>query len=148
MNSLFESLPYLTAYHPALLALALLCLAILIQAILNAPLGFASGEQEPGRPLKGSHEQLSFRVLRTYMNSVENYPAFIAAVLLAIIAGISPVWVNWLAGLHLAFRLAFWVVYYGGIGKVAGGPRTLAYVGGWLTNSILATMAVYTLLIS
>jgi uncharacterized MAPEG superfamily protein len=145
MDTLFEALPYLAAYHPALMALALLSLAVLIQGVLTAPLAFAPEDEEPGMPLKGDHSKLSFRVIRTYANSVENFPAFIAILLLAVIAGVDATWVNWLAGLHVAFRLLFWVVYYAGVGKIAGGPRTLSYVGGWLTNTVLAVMTLYAL---
>ncbi len=146
MTSLFEALPYLEAYHCALLALSVLTFAVLIQGLLVAPLGFAKDEEAPGMPLQGTHANLSFRVLRTFANSTENLPMFIAALLLAIIAGVDATWVNWLAGLHVAFRLLFWLVYYAGVGKVAGGPRTIAFVGGWLTNVILAGMVVYALL--
>ncbi|MDG2004841.1 MAG: MAPEG family protein [Novosphingobium sp.] len=147
MDNLFEALPSLASYHPALLALALLSLAVLIQGVLTAPLAFARGDEEPGMPLKGDHAKFSFRVIRTYANSVENFPAFIATLFLAIIVGVDPTWVNWLAGLHVGFRLLFWVVYFAGIGKVAGGPRTMSYVGGWLTNTVLAGMTVYAFIV-
>ena len=146
MTSLFEALPYLEAYQSALLALSILTLAVLIQGLLVAPLAFAKEEEAPGMPLQGTHTNLSFRVIRTFANSTENLPMFIGALLLAICAGVDSTWVNWLAGLHVAFRLLFWVVYYAGVGKVAGGPRTIAFVGGWLTNTVLAGMAVYALL--
>ena len=101
----------------------------------------------PGIPLKGDHTKLSFRVLRTYANSTENFSVFVATLLLAIIAGVSPWIVNWLAGLHVAFRLVFWAVYYSGVGKVGGGVRTIVYVLGWLTNMVLAVIMIYTLLV-
>lgn len=145
MNSLIEAMPYLDAYQCALLALAILCLAVLIQGVLTAPLAFAKEEETPGIPLQGSHDQLSFRVVRTYQNSVENLPAFVAVLFLAIIAGVDATWVNWLAGIHVAARLLFWTAYYSGTGKIAGGPRTMTYVLGWLTNTILAGMVLYAL---
>ena len=145
MNSLFEILPYLAEYQPSLLMLAILCFAILIQSLLLAPLAFAPGREEPGIPLTGSHKDFSFRVIRTHANSVENLAPFVAMILLAAIAGVSPIWVNWLAGIHLAARLVFWGVYYSGIGKVAGGPRTISFIAGWLTNTILAGMTIYAL---
>ena len=138
-----EAIPILVSYQCALFVLGVLCLTILIQSFLNAPLAFISEEQVPGMPLKSDHSKLSFRVLRTYANSVENLPAFGWALFVAIVAGASPALVNWLAGIYLFFRLAYWAVYYSGRGKIAGGPRTICYVGGWLTNAVLAVMAIY-----
>ena len=145
MQSLIEVLPYLADYHPSFAALAILCFAVIFQGFLTAPLAFASGREEPGSPLKGTHADLSFRAVRTYANSVENLPVFAATLFLAVIAGVDATWVNWLVGIHLISRLLFWAVYYAGVGKIAGGPRTLAYVGGLLSNAILAGMTVYAL---
>ena len=135
----------LSPYEPAMLAFALLCMAVMIQAFLTAPLGFLKEEQAPGMPLQGDHGMLSFRVLRTYSNSVENLPAFGFSLLLAIVAGVGATAVNWLAGIHVASRLAFWAVYYSGVGAVAGGPRTMTYVGGALSNLLLIALVLYTL---
>lgn len=146
MEALREVSPALAPYHTAILCLAVLCLVALIQSFLSAPLAFIKEEQTPGAPLNFDHSKLSFRVLRTYGNTVENLPAFGFSLIVAIIGGASPWAVNGLAALYLAFRLVFWVVYYSGIGKVAGGPRTLAYVGGLLANMSLAALAIYALL--
>ncbi|MGB7285594.1 MAG: MAPEG family protein [Salaquimonas sp.] len=146
MQSLFESLPQLVAYQPAFTALAILCLAILAQSFLAGILGLGKGEETPGMPLKGDHTKFSFRTIRTYANSVENFSVFSASVLLAIIAGVGAVFVNWLAIIHVVFRLAYWAVYYNGVGKVGGGIRTITYVLGLLANIILSVMVAYALL--
>ena len=146
MNSLIEAVPQLAPYQPSLLVLALLCVTVIIQNFMTAPLAFLKEEQAPGAPLKGGHALLSFRVMRTHSNSAENLPVFGFALILAIAVGVSPSLVNWLAAIHLAFRLAFWAVYYSGIGKVAGGPRTLCFVGSIVPNVVLAVMATYSLI--
>ncbi|MFK7914481.1 MAG: MAPEG family protein [Pseudomonadales bacterium] len=133
-------------YQPALLSLAALCLTVLIQALLTAPLAFISGAQTPGAPLRGDHTQRAFRVLRTHANSAENLAPFGLTLLIAMVVGAHASLVNTLAMLHLGFRLLFWLAYYLGVGKVAGGPRTLAYVGGLLTNFALICSTIYTLL--
>ncbi len=146
MESLSQAWPALAAYSTALAALMLLILAVLVQAFLAGVIGLnKSGGELPGVPLQGNHANLNFRVLRTYGNSVENLPVFTATLLLAIIASASPKWVNALAAIHVAFRLLFWGVYYSGIGKVAGGPRTIAYVLGWFTNLALAVITTVAL---
>jgi len=146
MNSLFEVVPYLAAYKPSFLVLALLALMVLIQNFLTAPLAFVKNEQVPGMPLKHDHLKLSFRALRTYANSVESFPAFGWALLVAIVAAVMPAMVNWLAGIYLVFRIAFWIIYYSGIGKVAGGARTIAHVGELVSNMALVGLAIYALL--
>ena len=146
MQSLVETLPQLAAYHPALVALTILCLAILVQSFLAGVLGLAGGEETAGLPLRGNHEKFSFRTLRTYGNSTENLTAFATTLLLAIIAGVSAALVNWLAILHVVFRLVYWAVYYKGVGKVGGGVRTIVYVLGLFANFLLAALTAYALI--
>jgi len=146
MQSILDTMPQLIAYQPAILAVAVLCLAVLVQSFLAGALGLGKGEEIPGRPLKGDHGNFSFRVLRTYANSTENFSVFVATTVIAIIAGVSPWIVNWLVGLHVAVRLIYWGVYYGGIGKVSAGPRTIVYVLGWLLNTVLAAIATWAVL--
>ena len=146
MDDMMQNWPALAPYAAAIGALMLLVLVVLIQAFLAGVIGLSkSGGELPGVPLQGNHASLNFRVLRTYANSTENLPAFAVTLLLAMLAGASPNWVNLLAALHVAFRLAFWGIYYSGIGKVAGGPRTISYVLGWFTNLVLAILAAVTL---
>ncbi|MEM7615190.1 MAG: MAPEG family protein [Pseudomonadota bacterium] len=146
MDTLFAAAPYLEGYRPSFLVLAALSVVTLIQNFLTAPLAFVREEQTPGMPLQFDHSKLSFRALRTYQNSVESLPAFLAALLAAVIAGASPTLVNVTAGVYLAARLAFWGFYYAGVGKVAGGPRTLSFVICLLANLILAVAAFVALL--
>jgi len=143
MNTAIEQLPLISVYQPTLLALVILCLAVMLQSFLSAPLAFLKQEQVPGKPLKGDHQLFSFRVLRTYANSVENLPAFGLTIIIAILIGVNPTLVNWLAVIHVALRLGYWIVYYGGIGKIAGGPRTICYVGGLTSNIVLACACIY-----
>jgi len=142
MNPIIEP-NLLSAYQPALLALAILCLAVLIQSLLTAPLAFLRQQQAPGMPLQGDHSLLSFRVLRTHLNSVESLAPFGFTLLLALWFHTLAGWVNGLAIAHVLFRLLFWAVYYSGIGKVAGGIRTLCFVGGLTSNLILVLMVIY-----
>jgi uncharacterized MAPEG superfamily protein len=146
MTSLFEAVPHFVAYQFSFLVLAILALIALIQSFMNAPLAFGSGQQTPGMPLQHDHNDLSFRALRTYANTVENLPAIGFALLMAIVAGASPWIINLLAGIHLGFRLLFWAVYYSGVGKVTGGPRTMAYVGGAFANIAISGTAIFSLL--
>lgn len=146
MESMIQNLPQLTPYQPTFLWLLVLCLAVLVQSFLAGVLGFGKDEEVPGVPLKGSHSDASFRILRTYANSTENFSVFVATTFLAILAGVGVAAVNWLVGLHVVLRIVYWVVYYRGIGKVAGGPRTITYVAAYLMNVILAVLAAIAML--
>lgn len=143
MSSLFEALPFVDSYQLSFTVLAALSLTTLVQNFLTAPFAFVREEQVPGMPLNFDHSKLSFRVLRTYSNSAESFPAFGWALFVAVIAGASPTLVNWLAGLYFVFRMAFWAIYYSGVGKIAGGPRTIAFVGALVTNIVLAITALW-----
>ncbi|MFY0619525.1 MAPEG family protein [Shimia sp.] len=146
MESLFEAVPFLSAYRLSFLVLAGVSLITLIQNFATAPLAFVNDEQVPGVPVRFDHSKLSFRALRTYANSAETFPAFGWALLMAIVAGVSPAVVNWLAGGYFVSRIAFWIVYYLGVGKPAGGLRTMVFVAGLLCNFGLAGAAIWFLL--
>lgn len=135
----------LVHYHVALMSLAVLCFAILIQAILTAVFAFSKkGGQQPGR-LTGTPDDFSFRVLRTYSNSAENLPIFAVLVLLAILAGVSAAVLNWLAAIHVVLRLMFWAVYYSKVGAKTPGLRSPIYALSWLVMIILAVMVIVAL---
>jgi uncharacterized MAPEG superfamily protein len=137
----------ISQYQWGLIALATLCVMTLLQSMSTA-LAFNDGAQTPGVPLSGDHQSRSFRIVRAYANATENLPAFGFSLVAAILAGANPTLVNWLAVIFVLFRIAFSAVYYAGIGIVAGGPRTMLYVGGVAANAVLATSAIYALLAS
>jgi uncharacterized MAPEG superfamily protein len=105
MDSIILSLPLLTPYQPAFVGLSVLCLVVLVQSFPAGVLGLGSGDEVPGQPLKGAHSDKSFRILRTYANSTENLSVFVTTSLLAILAGVGVMAVNWLVGLHVALRI-------------------------------------------
>ena len=143
MQSIIEMTPQLALYNPAFLALIFLCLAVLAQGFLAGVLGLAGGEEIAGMPLKGNHAKFSFRVLRTYHNSVENFSVMVATTILAVLAGVSAPLVNWLVGIHVLIRLVYWAVYYSGAGKVSGGARTITYVAAFIMNVVLAAVTAF-----
>ena len=146
MDTIMQNWPQLAPFVTSLIALGILCVAVLVQSVLAGALALAPGHQSPGIPLKGGHEDRSFRVMRTYANSTENLPAIIAAIVLAIVAGVNPFWVNLLVGIHVAARLIHWAIYYAGFGASAGGPRTMIYVLGLVANIVLVVMALWALI--
>lgn len=141
MDSLFDAVPYLDGYRFSFVVLLALSVITLVQNFLTAPLAFLKDEQIPGMPLRFDHSKLSFRVMRTYQNSAESLPAFMAALAVAVVAGGAAGVVNLAAGVYLAARIGFWAVYYSGTGKIAGGPRTMMFVVCLLANLTIAGAA-------
>ncbi len=135
-------LELISAYQPAILALTVLTLIVLLQSFAGAFFCFVKGDKIPGAPLTGDHGELPFRAMRTYQNGVENLPAFAVALTIAIVAGAGPSLVNMLAVIHVGFRVLYAVIYFGGYGKPAGGPRSLTYVAGWAMNVALVVVAL------
>lgn len=132
-----------SSYNGAIAALILAVIITLVQGFLGAVFGFVKGGKTPGAALDGDHANIGFRALRTYQNSTENLPAFAVAVIAAIVVGASASLINMLAWLYVGSRLLFWGVYYAGVGKPAGGPRSMIYVLGWAINLIIAGVALF-----
>ena len=130
------------AYGLAIVMALVLVLSVHIQNLLSAQFKIVRGKQPPGVPAEGNYGDKTFRVYRTHMNSVENLSMFIAALVFAILAGVNPVLVNWLAVIHVAARTAYWGVYYAGIGINAPGLRTICFVIGFFSSIALTIAAL------
>ena len=132
----------LATYQLAILMTALLLIAVHAQNFLSALYKIIWGKQPPGKTATGDYDNKTFRFYRTHMNSVENLSMFIAALALAMITGVNASLVTWLVAIHVIARLAFWGVYYSGIGAIAGGVRTIVFVIGFTASVILAASAL------
>ena len=119
---------------------------VLIQNILSAFFKIVKAGQPPGAPAAGDNDDSTLRKYRTHMNSLENLSVFVLTVVLAIAIGVSPAVVNWLAGLHVVARIAYWFAYYSGIGPAVQGPRTLTFAAGWFLNLFLVIAVLFKLL--
>lgn len=139
-------LELVSAYQPAIMALIVLTLIVLLQSFAGAFFCFVKGDKVPGAPLTGDHGELGFRSMRCYQNGVENLPAFAVALFIAIAAGAGASLVNMLAIIHVGFRVLYMAIYYSGYGKPAGGPRSLTYVAGWAVNVVLVVIALLALM--
>ncbi len=133
-------------YRGALAAISVLVMIGLVQTVLSAYSKIVKDGQPAGAQAAGDHNDKVFRVWRAHMNSVEVMPFILGAIVLCILAGASPLWVNVLAWVYVAARIVFWVAYVGRIGKDAGGIRTIAFVTGWAVNLALAIMGLIAVL--
>ncbi|MCR9114265.1 MAG: MAPEG family protein [Rhodobacteraceae bacterium] len=128
-------------YGHAITSLAAVALMTLLlgpfSAMRKTALGLAPGAEPPA-----DYGNAAYRWHRAHGNLTESLGAFTAVTLAAILAGVSPVWVNLLASGFVAVRLLLAVVHIKGIGKPDMGVRSFTYVAGWLMCLCLAVMAI------
>ncbi len=129
------------AYGLALASLAAVGILGLLLSPLSALKKQAQGLTTGAAP-DADYGDPAYRWNRAYMNLTETYGYFAGITLTAILAGVSPVWVNWIAAIFLVTRVLVAIVHVMGIGKQANGPRTILYVIGWFAAIVLAVMTV------
>lgn len=130
------------AYGHALVSLAGVALIALILAPLSAARKAKEGIVTGGQP-EGGYGSLTYRLWRAHLNTTENIGIFASVTIAAMLAGVSPLLVNWLASLYLLSRLAHTFIYIRGIGAQNFGPRTFVFVFGWLICALLALATIW-----
>ena len=130
-----------SAYGHALTAVVIYAL---IAQVLNALTGIRKGSLDlaPGASHPQDYADGSYRLDRTYMNSIEMIVFYTAIVFAAILAGANPFWINLLASVGLLLRIAANFVYLRGIGKAYGGLRTKLVIAASAVNLAMAVFAL------
>ena len=131
-----------SAYGPALISLAAVGLFGLMLSPLSALKKQAAGLITGASPSQ-DYADPAYRWDRAHLNLIETYGYFAGITVAAILAGVSPFWVNLLAVIFLVTRLIVAVVHVRGIGQQANGPRTMIYVAGWFCALALAVLTIY-----
>ena len=136
----------IATYPTALLALAVLSFILILQSFIAGAYKNGVMKQNSGSPVEGTMDDLVFRIVRTHMNGVENFSAFFAASLLAMMAGASVKWLTWLVVATVALRILYWVLYYARIGGDNGGIRSITHVVALILNLIIGVMGIIALM--
>ena len=132
-------------YSHAIASLVLFTLVVLALSPFSA-LAKAGKGLAPGATPEQDYSDKAYRLNRAYLNGTETLPAYLAVTVAAMLAGASPVWVNFLASLVLVARVIMLVVHLKGIGKPHSGLRSVFYVLGWacmVALGVLALVAVF-----
>ena len=129
------------AYGHAIVAMAATALFGLLINPLTAVAKMNKGHVSGATPGE-DYADKTYRFNRAYLNLTEIMGFFVAATVAAILAGANATWVNWLASIFFAARLAHFIVHYGGIGPMNFGPRTFIFTVGWGCSLILAILAI------
>jgi uncharacterized MAPEG superfamily protein len=132
-------------YSHAIVAIAIWILVVqLLSAVVGA--GKAKAGLTPGSTPPEDYSNKLFRLHRAYQNSIDNLSVLTAAVVIAMLAGAAPFWVNLLASVALVARLIMVFVHIQGLGRATQGLRTAIYVFHWaliLAIAVLAVAAVF-----
>lgn len=130
------------AYGYAIASLALFALIAMVLSPVSALTKQKYGVAPGGVPPQ-DYSNRAYRVHRAQANAVEALPVFATATIAAILAGVSPHWVNWLASLVVVARLSMLYFHITGKGHPYTGGRSISYVAGLCCY---AAMAVLTLI--
>ena len=95
----------LDGYSHALASLGFFALLISILSMVSGRGRSTENRCECGQP-KWNYDSVVYRSNRAFMNAVESAGPFIAALLAAMLTGVSPLWVNIFATVFLAARVA------------------------------------------
>lgn len=100
----------ITAYAHALAAVAVYALLVMVLAPLSTRSRTPEARAECGKP-KRNYENQWYRTERAFANAVENGTPFLGSVVVAILVGAAPFWVNLLASIAIVGRLAMAFVH-------------------------------------
>ena len=112
----------LIPYAPTVLALGAVALLLLVQLLVADVIGIKKGHR-PGTPVEADHSNIHFRATRAHANTNESIAAFVLLVLLGLLSGASPAWLNGLAWTYVLARAAHMSFYYLGWQL----PRSVAF---------------------
>ncbi|AXI46081.1 MAPEG family protein [Sulfitobacter sp. SK012] len=127
------------AYGPAIVALALWGLLILVLTIYSTFGRTAEARCDCGKP-KRDYADPVYRRERAYMNAVETSGPFIATTLAAMLAGGAVFWVNLLAAVFVISRIAMAAIH---IGTENQPMRSISFMVGFLVIIALGLIAVF-----
>ena len=140
-------MPDLIATYPmALLALGILAFSLTLQSFIAGAYKNGIMKQMSGYPVEGTHDDLVYRIVRTHMNGVENFSAFFALSILAMIAGVGVSLLTWLIVVTVALRMLYWLLYYARIGADSGGIRSITHVVALVVNLVIGVLVLLALI--
>ena len=133
---------YLLAYYGILVSL----ITLMVQAIVASFSKAAQKGHIPGKFDESlSHFSFVFRAHRTFMNSLENYPAFIGSAILAILIDANVFWTGLLIWIFTCSRIIHMVLYYAIATEKNPSPRSYFYLIGSGSNIGLLILCGITL---
>lgn len=122
-------------------------LTLIIQGFVAATSKASQAGAIPGKIDESlSHASFVFRSNRTFMNSLENFPAIIGTAFLAIIIGANAFWTGLLISVFAVSRIIHMTLYYYISTEKNPSPRTYFYIIGLLANIALLLLCGFSLI--
>ncbi|MDN7125531.1 MAPEG family protein [Pseudidiomarina terrestris] len=107
----------------------------LIQWAVAAAVKAKQADAVPGKIPQGlSHDSLVFRCHRTFMNSLENVPMFVATVFLALFLGLQSEWFGYWVVVFAVARILHMILYYAIATEKNPSPRSWFFALGAVAN--------------
>ncbi|MFV0385055.1 MAPEG family protein [Paracoccus sp. (in: a-proteobacteria)] len=128
-------------YGHAIASLVLFALIAMALAPIAATAKMKDGVAPGGTPVE-DYASRAYRLHRAQQNAAESLPVFVAVTVAAMLAGVSPHWVNWLASLVIVARLAMLYFHVSGKGDPYTGPRSMAYAASMLCYLVMAILTL------
>lgn len=124
--------------------------SVIVVLILQGAIAAGSKASQPGAiPGKMgddlSHSSFVFRSNRTFLNSLENFPAFLGSAVLAILIAADPFWTGTFIVIYSLSRIAHMVLYYVIATETNPSPRSYFFMLGLLANIALLVLCGITL---
>ncbi|HJK89363.1 MAG TPA: MAPEG family protein [Polyangiaceae bacterium LLY-WYZ-15_(1-7)] len=122
----------------ALWALLALVAMVLLQSLVAAGAHRSQKTYVPGVVDEElGHESFVFRSHRTFMNSLENLPMMVPAIVLGLLVGLDPLWLGALSWAYVGARALHMALYYAIATEKNPSPRSWFYMLGLLANVVL-----------
>ncbi|MBV1916070.1 MAG: MAPEG family protein [Pseudomonadales bacterium] len=129
---------FLNSYTAAYWGIFFSLLTLVVQQFVAAG---SKGSQEGAIPGKIdeslSHSSFVFRAHRTFLNSLENFPAMLGTSFLAIFVGVNPTWAGLLIWVFAIARMAHMFLYYTISTENNPSPRSYFFLIGVVANIVL-----------
>ena len=133
-------------YWATLLWMAIIIATVLVQWFVASGTKAKQAGAIPGKaPQDLSHQSFVFRAWRTHQNSLENLSPMLGTIVLAILAGVHPLWTASATAVFAVARLAHMVLYYVIATEKNPSPRSYFFMLGLLANVVLLVMVFVTL---
>ena len=129
-------------YRATLIWMAVIIATVLLQWFIASGSKAKQKGAIPGKePQEASHQSFVFRAWRTHQNSLENLSPMLGTIVLAIFAGVHPLWTASVTAVFAVARLAHMVLYYAIATDKNPSPRSYFFMIGLLANIVLLVMA-------
>ncbi|RUO75346.1 MAPEG family protein [Idiomarina seosinensis] len=134
-------------YRATLIWMSVIIATVLLQWLIASGTKAKQENAIPGKqPQDLSHQNFVFRAWRTHQNSLENLSPMLGTIVVAILAGVDPLWTASVTAVFAVARIAHMILYYVIATNKNPSPRSYFFMVGWLANIVLLVMTFIKLL--